>query len=769
MDSYTVLNKYPPWFQTLSAPLLITICYYLGAKFGLALSFKPDYIAPLWPPNAVLLCALLLSSPSRWSYFLLAVVPAELLADLPAGIPLMMSLGFVCSDWIEVIIAVILFRKLSSTPPTFNTLRQTCMFIVCCVIVAPFFAAFPGAVITGIDPNGPPYITRWFRWFIGDALTHLVLTPPLVLLFSSVRSKPLLQSLYRGWEFSLFVILLCIAGISILAGKVIDVKTFPALMYLHLPLLIWAAVRFTPRSVFFAAFVTTAIAIWVTSRGLGPFQLDSASLTVFNLQLFFILSLTPIFFLASLMVERKQTEAKLKASEGNYADLYDNAPDMYVSVDVETAKIVKCNQTIAKALGYTKEEILDRVILDLYAPESLQYAREHVLPKFLKTGSVKNEELQLQTKEGQRIDVSLNASAYRDESGKIRRSRSVWRDITEQKQAQKDLEKSEKRYHTLVDAMNEGLIELDRNWCLTYANKRFAEMLGYSQEQLLNRQVQDFISEEYKDFADELLKRRCNRKSLNRETTGAYELEFIRSDGDTIYAFCSPTAFFDSKGNYIGGVGVVADITERKQAEEILREKEYIIASASSAIATADLDEKMSYVNPTFLELWGYEDAQEVLGKAITEFWMVTDKYDEIMKALKTDGKYSSEMQAKRKDGTLFDVQASAAIVYNESRQPVGLMSSSIDITERKKVEREKQNVIEELQNAIAEIKTLRGILPICSSCKKIRDDKGYWNQIESYIHDHSDARFSHSICPECTKKLYGDEDWFKDIKLDDN
>jgi hypothetical protein len=71
------------------------------------------------------------------------------------------------------------------------------------------------------------------------------------------------------------------------------------------------------------------------------------------------------------------------------------------------------------------------------------------------------------------------------------------------------------------------------------------------------------------------------------------------------------------------------------------------------------------------------------------------------------------------------------------------------------------QNVLKQknadLQNAINEIETLKGIIPICSNCKKVRDDKGYWNQIESYIRDHSDADFSHGICPDCVTKLYPD------------
>jgi hypothetical protein len=82
-------------------------------------------------------------------------------------------------------------------------------------------------------------------------------------------------------------------------------------------------------------------------------------------------------------------------------------------------------------------------------------------------------------------------------------------------------------------------------------------------------------------------------------------------------------------------------------------------------------------------------------------------------------------------------------------------MASFVDITKRKEVEADRENLITKLQDALAKIRTLRGIIPICSSCKKIRDDKGYWNQIENYIKEHSDADFSHGICPECAKKLY--------------
>lgn len=78
-------------------------------------------------------------------------------------------------------------------------------------------------------------------------------------------------------------------------------------------------------------------------------------------------------------------------------------------------------------------------------------------------------------------------------------------------------------------------------------------------------------------------------------------------------------------------------------------------------------------------------------------------------------------------------------------------------ITERKQSEAEREKIIGELQQAMDNIKTLSGLIPICASCKKIRDDKGYWNKLEKYIIEHSDATFTHGICPECMKIYYGD------------
>ena len=93
------------------------------------------------------------------------------------------------------------------------------------------------------------------------------------------------------------------------------------------------------------------------------------------------------------------------------------------------------------------------------------------------------------------------------------------------------------------------------------------------------------------------------------------------------------------------------------------------------------------------------------------------------------------------------------------------LIGVGVDISDRVKAENEKANVIKKLRDALSEAKQLSGLLPICASCKKVRDDKGYWNQLEAYVREHSEAEFSHSLCPDCSEKIYGNEPWYAGMK----
>jgi len=131
----------------------------------------------------------------------------------------------------------------------------------------------------------------------------------------------------------------------------------------------------------------------------------------------------------------EQRTKSLQESESRYQELYDHAPDMFVSVDAETGIILQCNRTLADNLGYARNEIIGRPIFDMYHPDCLPDVKK-AFKAFTETGLVREAELQLKRKDGSRIVVMLNASAIRDENGRILHSSSTWRDITKRKRAE---------------------------------------------------------------------------------------------------------------------------------------------------------------------------------------------------------------------------------------------------------------------------------------------------------------------------------------------
>ena len=177
----------------------------------------------------------------------------------------------------------------------------------------------------------------------------------------------------------------------------------------------------------------------------------------------------------------------------------------------------------------------------------------------------------------------------------------------------------------------------------------------------------------------------------------------------------------------------------------------------SGVIVVDAKDHKIVEINSTALEMLS-RSKDEVIGKECHKFICPAERGKCPIADLGQTVDMSERilLTAKSDNHTILKTVKTLSIEEKDY-----YIESFIDITELKKAEKEKEKLISELSEALEKVKVLSGLMPICAKCKKIRDDKGYWNNLESYIEKYSEASFSHGLCPECSDEMYGDQQWY--------
>lgn len=182
-------------------------------------------------------------------------------------------------------------------------------------------------------------------------------------------------------------------------------------------------------------------------------------------------------------------------------------------------------------------------------------------------------------------------------------------------------------------------------------------------------------------------------------------------------------------------------------------QRRILIEQSRDGIVILEKSGKVYEANQQFANMLGY--SMEEIHQLHVWDWDIQWKKKQLQNMITTVDEQGDHFETRHchKDGRIFDVSISTNGAVYQGKKLIFCVCR--DITKRKQREKKREELIRELQNALKKIKTLQGILPLCSFCKKIRVVKGYWEEIDVYIHKHSHADFSHSICPECMKNHY--------------
>jgi integral membrane sensor domain MASE1 len=359
-DHYESLAASNRILSIVSAALLVGISYYVGTRIGFAWTPGGWPNSTFWPPNAILLAALLLIPRRAWWWmFFLAVLPAHMFAQLQIGVPFWTAAGWFISNSFEAFIGAYCIIKFSDSGRRLDSVRGVFVFVVFGVLVAPLATSFLDAADVVITGWGRDYWHLGMQRFFTNALAVLTIVPPIVLCGSKGISWIREISVARWAEAALLAIATVLFSICIYGPMRPSPATTPAVLYLPLPLLLWAAARFGLAGLSLSLLTLALISTWYATHGLLPFPYASLPQNILSLQILFCPIAVALMFLSAVMAAGRRTQESLLSMSGNLVmaqeqerhriarELHDNLGQELALVEITLDRLLgKCDSSL---------------------------------------------------------------------------------------------------------------------------------------------------------------------------------------------------------------------------------------------------------------------------------------------------------------------------------------------------------------------------------------------------------------------------------------
>ena len=297
--------------------LLVAISYYVGTRIGFAWTPIGQPNSTFWPANAILLAALLLTPRQTWWTLLLAVLPIHMFAQLQAGVPAWTALGWFITNTSEALIGAFCIARFTHPRNTLDNVRGVFTFVLFGVVLAPLATSFLDAAAVVITGWGRAFWPLGVERFWTNALAELTLVPAIVLWGSNgirwLRSASVAQYL----EAALLAVGTVLVVVLVFGFQLFSPSATPALLYVTVPFLLWAAARFGLGGLSLSLLSVALISIWYAIHGREPFPYVSMAQNVLSLQILLCVVAVPLMFLSAVMVEEQRTQDSLRRISGS--------------------------------------------------------------------------------------------------------------------------------------------------------------------------------------------------------------------------------------------------------------------------------------------------------------------------------------------------------------------------------------------------------------------------------------------------------------------
>jgi signal transduction histidine kinase len=438
----SVRSRTPAWGSLLAGPAFTAVLYFVGAEAAFLIGTLSDRIfAPFWPPNIILFCALLLAPPRLWWLYLLATFPAHVVAESGVGMPAPQLLVAFATNCAVALVNAAAARHVLGPLPWFDSLRKTCLYIAITAVASPALVALGGAFVPILGGGSVyDYWTFWAQWGVSNTVSSLALGP-VVLTWLGGRDGPPMQlpvrAIVEGSLLTAGLFLVCAFAFE--SGKgAVAAGLLPAILYLPLPLILWAAIRFGAKGASGAILVVAVALLWRSLNGPNPFAGDTPEESVFAIQAFLIGLAIPVLLLGTAIEETRRAEQAVRKSEESMsfaavaADLclwhFNYRSDQFWITD-HGRRIFD----LALDAPVTKQSIIDAI-----HPHDQPAARSAIRSVALSDRLI-DTEFRIVRRDGSIRWVRARARADRNERGEKTKISGTFADITAQKAAESEL------------------------------------------------------------------------------------------------------------------------------------------------------------------------------------------------------------------------------------------------------------------------------------------------------------------------------------------